>query len=103
MVPPVIPAPTMVTFARILLPTSHFPQLLDDGVGDLGGASGGWVVGGGLHVVGDAFAFGDDGGHGVFEALSGVRLVDVAEHHHAGEHHRHGVDLVHAGVLGRAA
>src|SRR3990172_3100776 len=130
MVPPVMPAPTTVTLRRIsdlpfgclvwatgawtgggpasnLQPptsrSSHRLQLFDDGVRDLRGAHGRRVVRRGLHVVGHPLPLGDDGGQGGLQAVAGLHLADVAEHHHAGEHHRHRVHLVHAGVLGGAA
>ena len=40
---------------------------------------------------------------GVLDALRGVRLAEVAQHHHALRHERRRVDDVLAGVLGRRA
>ena len=45
----------------------------------------------------------DDGGDRALEAVGRLPLVQVAQHHHAGEHHRHRVDPVLAGVLRRGA
>ena len=56
-----------------------------------------------LQVVGDVLALGDDRGDGAFHAVGRVALAEVAQHQHAGEHHRGRVGLVLAGVLGRRA
>src|SRR3990172_4767252 len=89
--------------SEIFLRMHSLLQLLDDNIGHLGGTHCGWIVPVWLHIVGDALAFGDHFGHSVLHAVSGLLLSNVAEHQDAGEHDGHGVDLVQAGVLGRAA
>src|SRR6266498_387887 len=110
-VEPYLPAPTTVTFMLVDslplrcggLPVAGRSGALahrgDDRVGDVAGADGGGVVAVRLHVVGDAAALGDDLGEPPLQPVGGLALAEVAEHQHAGEHHRHRVDLVLALVL----
>src|SRR6266542_286880 len=97
-VEPYFPAPMTVTFIPGPLPRS-----CDDRVGDVAGADRGGVVAVRLHVVGDALALGDDRGERALEPVGRLALVQVPQHEHAREHHRHRVDLVLPLVLGGRA
>ena len=78
-------------------------QLRANRVGHFARADGGRVVAVGFQVVGDVLAFGDDVGHGLFQAVGGVDFAQVAQHQHAGEDQGGRVDLVLPLVLRGAA
>src|SRR5438093_3673837 len=89
---PTNPLPTMVTRMSGL-------KLCDDRVGDLRRADGGWVVAARLHVVGHRLPFGDHGRDRGLQPVRCLRLPQTSVHQDAGEHHGHGVRLVHPLVL----
>src|SRR5579875_77162 len=78
-------------------------QFFDDRVRYLRGPDSRWIIRARLEVVGNVLTLGDDLGDGPLQAIGGILLTKVAEHEHAGEHHRHRIDLVLARILGGAA
>src|SRR5438067_6140343 len=97
-VAPTAPAPTTVTLLR-----NPRSERVDDRVRDLARPHRGRIVTRGFHVVGHVLSLGDHLGDGRFDAVRGLRFVEVAQHEDAREHHRHWIRLVLAGVLGRGA
>src|SRR5437762_7394464 len=78
-------------------------QLADHRVRELARADRRGVIAVRLQVVGHVLADRDDRGDRALEPVAGLPLADVSQHERPGQHERHRVHLVLAGVLRRGA